>query len=158
MENLKELMKSKIDLIVDEKDQIESLYQEFGFLRSFLKDWEDKLCEAKEVSNMVRRIRDLANEVEDNIDFLVVEAILKDTYISGKVNHVCDLSLNLGNFKEEIEAIKTELTEIYGKTSHDIEAIQERKPSRRDFSRAKSIVEEEEIVVGFEDEALMIKD
>ncbi|XP_028124912.1 putative late blight resistance protein homolog R1A-3 [Camellia sinensis] len=158
MENLKELMKSKIDLILDEKDQIESLYQEFGFLRSFLKDWEDKLCEAKEVSNMVRRIRDLANEVEDTIDLLVVEASLKDTYKSGKVDHVCDLSLNLGNFKEEIEAIKTELTEIYSNKSHDIGPMQERKPSRGDFSRAKSIVGEEEIVVGFEDEALTIKD
>ncbi|KAL7163397.1 hypothetical protein ACSBR2_039490 [Camellia fascicularis] len=114
-------------------DQIESLYQEFGFLRRFLKDWEDKLSEAKEVSNM-------------------------DTYTSGKVNHVCYLSLNLGNFKKEIEAIKIESTEIYGKKSHDIEAIQERKPSGGDFSRAKSIVEEEEIVVGFEDEALLIKD
>ncbi|THF93854.1 hypothetical protein TEA_011630 [Camellia sinensis var. sinensis] len=77
---------------------------------------------------MVRRIRDLENEVEDNIDFLVVEVILKDTYTSGKVDH-----------------------------SHDIEAIQERKRSHGDFSRTKSIVEEEEIAVGFEDEALTIK-
>ncbi|GMP93040.1 hypothetical protein CsSME_00043034 [Camellia sinensis var. sinensis] len=66
MENLKQLMHHKINLNQDEKDQIESLYVEFGFLRTFLKDCDQKLFEPKQVINLVKRIRDLANKAEDN--------------------------------------------------------------------------------------------
>ncbi|THG16825.1 hypothetical protein TEA_004102 [Camellia sinensis var. sinensis] len=150
MENLKQLMHHKINLNEDEKDQIESLYVEFGFLRTFLKDCDEKLYEPKQVSNLVKRIRDLANKAEDTIDLFVVNVVL-----NVKMGHVCDRSLNLGHVKEEIEAIKTEL-EICEKQSPDMEAIQEEKSSGGDFSRVKTLVDvgEEEIVVGLEDEAL----
>ncbi|GMP93041.1 hypothetical protein CsSME_00043035 [Camellia sinensis var. sinensis] len=145
MENLKQLMHHKINLNQDEKDQIESLYVEFRFLRNFLKDCDEKLYEPKQVSNLVKRIRDLANKAEDTIDLFVVNVVL-----NVKMGHVCDRSLNLGHVKEEIEAIKTEL-EICEKQSPDMEAVQEEKSSGVD-------VWEEEIVVGFEDEAMQLKE
>ncbi|CAL5354682.1 unnamed protein product [Camellia sinensis] len=145
MENLKQLMHHKINLNEDEKDQIESLYVEFRFLRNFLKDCDEKLYEPKQVSNLVKRIRDLANKAEDTIDLFVVNVVL-----NVKMGHVCDRSLNLGHVKEEIEAIKTEL-EICEKQSPDMEAVQEEKSSGVD-------VWEEEIVVGFEDEAMQLKE
>ncbi|CAL5428028.1 unnamed protein product [Camellia sinensis] len=136
VENLKQLMHHKINLNQDEKDQIESLYVEFGFLRTFLKDCDEKLYDPMQVINLVKRIRDLANKAEDTIDLFVVNVVLN-----------------------EIEAIKTEL-EICEKQSPDMEAIQEEKSSGGDFSRVKTLVDvgEEEIVVGFEDEALKLKE
>ncbi|CAL5430487.1 unnamed protein product [Camellia sinensis] len=154
MENLKQLMHRRINLNQDEKDQIESLYVEFGFLRTFLKDCDEKLYDPKQVINLVKRIRDLANKAEDTIDLFVVNVVL-----NVKMGHVCDRSLNLGHVKEEIEAIKTEL-EICEKQSPDMEAIQEEKSCGGDFSRVKTQVDvwEEETVVGFEDEAMKLKE
>ncbi|GMP93044.1 hypothetical protein CsSME_00043037 [Camellia sinensis var. sinensis] len=222
--NLKDLLSSKIDLSLEENDQIQTLYGDLQLLRTNLNDLQVKFFEHEQVKNLEARIRDLAYEAENTIDsFLVnifsrknidmeninndnsVEEIKKDnseeeikkdrsfkfnTFLSKflyrkrmkkikkdrslkdeikedgslkpEIQH--DHSLNLEHVKEEIEAIKTEMMGIY---DMGLEATQQvgsfsssgnSNPTRANTNPTAWCALEEEIMVGFEDEALTLKE
>ena len=54
LENLKQAINGNADLIPNEKDQIRSLCEELGFLRTFLKDWEGKHYEHQAANHLVK--------------------------------------------------------------------------------------------------------
>ncbi|KAF5929875.1 hypothetical protein HYC85_000092 [Camellia sinensis] len=70
--NLKDLLSSRIDLILEEKDQIQTLYEDLQLLRTNLNDLQVKFFEHEQVKNLEARIRDLAYEAENTIDSFLV--------------------------------------------------------------------------------------
>ncbi|KAA8532444.1 hypothetical protein F0562_032477 [Nyssa sinensis] len=75
LENLKQLIACEeivSELSLVQNDQINSLYEEFGFLRKFLKDVEGKRREHEEVKSLVARIGDVTYEAEETIDLFMV--------------------------------------------------------------------------------------
>ncbi|GMP93063.1 hypothetical protein CsSME_00043047 [Camellia sinensis var. sinensis] len=191
--NLKELLSSKIDLILEEKDQIQILYEDLQLLRANLNDLQVKFFDQEQVKNLEARIRDLAYEADNTIDSFLVnilsrkntidwsidwdlptleeimmddleEEIKKDRSLKPEIQH--DHSLNLEHVKEEIEAIKTEMMGIY---DIGLEAILQvgscSSSGGSDSSNTNTNtntktwgVGEEEIMVGFEDEAMSLKE
>ncbi|XP_028082887.1 putative late blight resistance protein homolog R1B-16 [Camellia sinensis] len=190
---LKELLSSKIDLSLEEKDQIQTLYEDLQLLRTNLNDLQVKFFEHEQVKNLEARIRDLAYEAENTIDsFLVnifstknikmkeremaeidlayerIKTIKKDRSLKDEIKEDGSLkpeiqhghSLNLEHVKEEIEAIKTEMMEIYDTGLEGILQVGSCSSSGdSDSSNTKTWgVGEEEIMVGFEDEAMSLKE
>ncbi|KAL7181139.1 hypothetical protein ACSBR1_040077 [Camellia fascicularis] len=154
---LKELLSSKIGWILE--CLIISLSVELQLLRTNLNDLQVKFFEHEQVKNLEARIRDLAYEAENTIDsFLVnMKKMKMMKYIWTK-----EISLYLDHVKEEIEAIKTEMMGIY---DMGLEAILQvgSCSSSGDSDSSKSNtktwgVGEEEIMVGFEDEAMSLKE
>ncbi|PSR91028.1 Late blight resistance protein like [Actinidia chinensis var. chinensis] len=109
LENLKQAINGNADLIPNEKDQIRSLCEELGFLRTFLKDWEGKHYEHQAANHLVKHIIDVANKAEDTIELYITkkdkkqEMILigEDTTTDEKIGHVHDPSLDLAKMKEK---------------------------------------------------------
>ncbi|KAI7994908.1 Disease susceptibility protein LOV1 [Camellia lanceoleosa] len=167
--NLKELLSSKIDLILGEKDKIQILCEDLQLLRTNLNDLQVKFFEHEQVKNLEARIRDLAYEAENTIDsFLVNIFSTKDINMKKmkemKYIWMEEISLYLDHVKEEIEAIKTEMMGIY---DMGLEAILQvgscsssgDSDSSNTNTNAKTWgVGEEEIMVGFEDEAMSLKE
>ncbi|KAL7163390.1 hypothetical protein ACSBR2_039483 [Camellia fascicularis] len=154
---LKELLSSKIGWILE--CLIISLSVELQLLRTNLNDLQVKFFEHEQVKNLEARIRDLAYEAENTIDsFLVnMKKMKMMKYIWTK-----EISLYFDHVKEEIEAIKTEMMGIY---DMGLEAILQvgSCSSSGDSESSKSNtktwgVGEEEIMVGFEDEAMSLKE
>ncbi|KAF5939342.1 hypothetical protein HYC85_023601 [Camellia sinensis] len=212
--NLKDLLSSKIDLSLEENDQIQTLYGDLQLLRTNLNDLQVKFLEHEQVKNLEARIRDLAYEAENTIDSFLVnifsrknidmeninkdnseeeikkdrsfkfnsflskflyrkrmkeikkdrslkDEIKEDGSLKPEIQH--DHSLNLEHVKEEIEAIKTEMMGIY---DMGLEATQvgsfsssgNSNPTRANTNPTAWCALEEQIMVGFEDEALTLKE
>ncbi|KAA8529814.1 hypothetical protein F0562_034329 [Nyssa sinensis] len=159
LENLKQLLLYNVDLISGVKDQIESLYRELSLMKAFLKDSMEKRSEYETVRELVRQIRDVAYEAEDIIDTFVVNAAMqKARSTMRKIVHVLDYSTNLRNVGKEIESIKAKVKEIYDKKMYGIEVFQGREPSKRGSLQRRAPVVEKDNVVGFDEEAKMVKD
>ncbi|CAL5428142.1 unnamed protein product [Camellia sinensis] len=167
--NLKELLSSKIDLILGEKDKIQILCEDLQLLRTNLNDLQVKFFEHEQVKNLEARIRDLAYEAENTIDsFLVNIFSTKDINMKKmkemKYIWMEEISLYLDHVKEEIEAIKTEMMGIYDMGLEGILQVGSCSSSGDSDSsntntNAKTWgVGEEEIMVGFEDEAMSLKE
>ncbi|KAA8535375.1 hypothetical protein F0562_030378 [Nyssa sinensis] len=75
MENLMELMNCDNEFILDEKDNLKSLYEELKFLRKFLKDTEEKREENIKVKDLVAKIRDVTFEAEKSVDLFVLDVV-----------------------------------------------------------------------------------
>ncbi|KAL7181135.1 hypothetical protein ACSBR1_040071 [Camellia fascicularis] len=161
--NLKELLSSKIDWSLEEKDQIQTLYEDLQLLRTNPNDLRVKFFEQEQVKNLEARIRDLAYEAENTIDWFLVK-----TKKMKMMKYVWrgEISLYLDHVKEEIEAIKTEMMGIY---DMGLEAILQvgscSSSGDSDSSNTNTNtntktwgVGEEEIMVGFEDEAMSLKE
>ncbi|KAA8519401.1 hypothetical protein F0562_013657 [Nyssa sinensis] len=80
MENLMELMNCDNEFILDEKDNLKSLYEELEFLRKFLKDTEEKRKENIKVKDLVAKIRDVTFEAEESVDLFVLDAVSESTF------------------------------------------------------------------------------
>ncbi|CAL5428096.1 unnamed protein product [Camellia sinensis] len=156
MENLEELMISKRDMISEVKDQIERLYKDLRFFHEVLLEFS----ELDEVQNLKARIGNLAYDAEYTVDLFVVDSILskKNMMMMPKK----DRSLNLDHVKKEIAAIKTEVKEIYDKNIYEKGKGKGKGMANIQFgsSRANTITctWDEEIMVGFKDEAMSLKE
>ncbi|XP_052205099.1 putative late blight resistance protein homolog R1A-10 isoform X7 [Diospyros lotus] len=167
MENLKQLSNSKMFMILRGKDQIESLYNNLGLLRTFLQNQDQKLHEHKELKNLERRIRDVVYATENTIDGIVFDAILKKKSENmGLTSHrikakkkmkrngirlIFDNSLNIDYVKEEINAIKREVIEIHEKESYNMRTL-----DVGNLPKASMPKWEEEEMVGFVEEVSII--
>ncbi|CAL5430491.1 unnamed protein product [Camellia sinensis] len=173
LKNLEELRSSRIGWILEEKDEclFISLSVDLQLLRTNLNDLQVKFFEHEQVKNLEARIRGLAYEAENTIDsFLVNMKKMKEL----KYIWMEEISLYLDHVKEEIEAIKTEMMGIY---DMGLEAILQvgsfsssgdSDSSNTDTNTYTNTntntntktwgVGEEEIMVGFEDEAMSLKE
>ncbi|CAH2041702.1 unnamed protein product [Thlaspi arvense] len=75
LQNLKGLLQSKADYILAVKDEIQSLYNDFTYLSSFLRDSEGKRGAHEEVKGLVRSIGNMACTTEEIIDSYVVDNV-----------------------------------------------------------------------------------
>uniref|UniRef100_A0A5B6ZLC6 NB-ARC domain-containing protein n=1 Tax=Davidia involucrata TaxID=16924 RepID=A0A5B6ZLC6_DAVIN len=160
LENLMQLINCDNELILVEKDQIYSLYEELGFLRKFLEDSEEKRYEHERVKYLVVQIRDIAYKAEDIVDCFVLDAIMKKFrslpgYIFGP-----SLRLDVDDVMEEIKSIKTQVIEIYEKKMYDFGVLQIGKPSRSHGASSSRVnttaIVKQENVVGLDDDTRKI--
>ncbi|GMP41014.1 hypothetical protein CsSME_00011265 [Camellia sinensis var. sinensis] len=86
VKNLKDLLSSKIDLSLEEKDQIQTHYENLQLLRTNLNDLQVKLFEHEQVKNVEARIRDLAYEAENTIDSFLVNILSTKNIKMKKMN------------------------------------------------------------------------
>ncbi|KAL2528404.1 putative late blight resistance protein-like protein R1B-17 [Forsythia ovata] len=142
LDNLNHLINNKASLIVDVKDQINTLHEELNFSRSFLRDIE--VQQNKELIECEMQLRDLAYEAEYIINWFAV----------GEVP-VWYLTLRLSNFIKKNKLIRTALPEIklnYGINS--LEVVES--PYEVSSQVGRSIPMVDEIIVGLKDETMKI--
>ncbi|KAA8529829.1 hypothetical protein F0562_034367 [Nyssa sinensis] len=138
---------------------IVSLYEDLRFLRSFLRDSEQKRNEHTEVKDLASQIIDLALDAEDIIDSLIVAGItLTKRNIVEKSCHLFYPQRTLRDVIKEVESIKTVVRNIYEQKLYGMGVGQVEISSHGDSSRAIPPTVEEEFVVGFDQEAEEIKD
>lgn len=153
MKNSKELINSRRDLILEDENQINCLYEDLRMLSNFLKDLQEK--GHKEVKNLRSRIRDVEYEAENVLDLLVVNAASKKEK-QKKKNVMMKLKmmktkkknvLDLAQVKQEIEAIKQEVMEIYRKQSYEMAAAEVGTSSIGESSIANTHTSDDEITL-----------
>ncbi|KAK4344654.1 hypothetical protein RND71_034830 [Anisodus tanguticus] len=150
--NLKQLLLYHVDLLSGVKDQVESLHRE---LKAFLKDYREKRSEYEYVRELVSQITIVAYEAEDIIDTFVTNAAMQKARSTvRKAFHVFDHSSMLRNVAKEIDSIKVKVKEIYDKKMFGIQSLHGGESSHR---KKRVPLVEEENVVGFNEEAKMIR-
>ncbi|CAL5396859.1 unnamed protein product [Camellia sinensis] len=143
--------KGKACFIYDEMDQPDYLCKLLQITRSLLKGMLMKRYQHDQVQYLVKRIGVVASELESVVSN---QAHLEN--FSYFQMHVFFPKIN--GVMEEIKAVMEGLIEIYDKM-HDIEVLQGGKSSdTRGSSRTKTTMVEDEFVVGFDDEAMTIKE
>lgn len=161
LEDLKHILSySSINFIIAEKDQIESLIMDLEFIRAFLDDSEEK-CNANDQLNLlVAHIQDVAWKTLDDLDSFVCGVLMqKDEILAGQVVGVFHHSSTLESFEKEIQFIKTKVKEIYDCKLYGIGVQEQVIPSSENLRRSSSpILGEKEIVVGFDNEIITIKE
>ncbi|CAM8915202.1 unnamed protein product [Rhodiola kirilowii] len=70
---LGEILNNEVDLLLGVRDGIETLKTELNWMRSFLKDAENKLDNSNLIREWVSEVRDLAYEAEDVIDTFLLK-------------------------------------------------------------------------------------
>ncbi|KAF5945625.1 hypothetical protein HYC85_015853 [Camellia sinensis] len=145
------IVKCKACFIYDEMDQPNSLCKLLQIMRSLLKGMLMTRYQHDQVQYLVKRIGVMASELESvvsNQAHMENSSYFQMHVFFSKINGVM----------EEIKAVMEGLIEIYDKM-HDIEVLQGGKSSDTSgSSRTKTTVVEDEFVVGFDDEAMTIKE
>ncbi|KAF5939762.1 hypothetical protein HYC85_024021 [Camellia sinensis] len=158
---LKYLIKSEDKLMADEeRNEIKSFYNWLRFLGAILKDMEEKHHEENdEGENLAMQISYVTYKTGEFLIFFVAEvAKQRDSNNNGKSICLSDF-VSLTNILELIKPIKLKAMQFYDKTCQ-IQLLQDEKsfdevPS---MSIGNKTMVEEEIMVGFDDEALTIKE
>ncbi|KAG5549072.1 hypothetical protein RHGRI_014442 [Rhododendron griersonianum] len=120
MKNLKELINSRRDLILEEENQITCLYEDLQMLSNFLKDLQEKFYGHEVLKNLWSRIRDVEYEAENVLDLFIASKKKKKKNVMTKLKTMMMNTkkkdvLDLAHVKQKIEAIKQEVMEIYRK-------------------------------------------
>ncbi|GER52525.1 NBS-LRR type resistance protein [Striga asiatica] len=147
LENLKQLLLTKAELISSSKSQVERLEKDLCLFNAFLKDSTKKRRKDLRLRELVRQIRDVVYEAEDVIDAFVTQAA--DTKSKNYFLRSMHKPLKLMNIVEQVEGVRAKVNEIYGSDKSLI-----------DFSTGDENPDEVEEpivrqknVAGFEDEA-----
>ncbi|XP_052206156.1 putative late blight resistance protein homolog R1A-10 [Diospyros lotus] len=152
--NLKQLLVYNADLILNVKEHVESLYNQFSMFKAFLKDSSEKRNDYEIVKELVRQIRAIVYKSEDLIDtFVAHTAFQRSRGPVARLIHGIDYSAKLRGLAREIQSIREKVDEIYRKQSFGLEALQLRETSGRGSPEKKAPVVEEENVVGFDEVA-----
>ncbi|XP_052205745.1 putative late blight resistance protein homolog R1B-17 [Diospyros lotus] len=168
METLDALKSSGNYLSIEDevKDLIATLYDKLGLLRTFFKEQEEGFYQNEKVKSLEIRIREVENVVKKRIapcisarsregeSTMTYNGVIAADEVVSKLK---ELPLNLDLLKQEIEAIETELKN-YDKIIHDLGAIQIENVCNRDSLRVNASALPEEIVVGFKDEEMTIRE
>ncbi|CAA0822908.1 Putative disease resistance protein [Striga hermonthica] len=151
LENLKQLLLDKADLIHGAKAQVARLQDDLCFFNAFLKDSTKKRRKDLCHKELVRRIRNVAYDAEDVIDAYVTQA--KDSrsknYFLRSIK-----PFQLTNIAVEVEDVRAKVKEIYDNWHlMDFSRLEigDEKPDD-----VEAPIVRQENVVGFEDEAAKI--
>ncbi|KAA8514851.1 hypothetical protein F0562_018030 [Nyssa sinensis] len=162
LNNLRQLINCKPfcdQISSSERDQIESVDAGLEFLISFLKDPQKKRHDLVEVKDLVTQIINLAHDAEDIFECWVASHIAQEErHVIYQVISYLFPHRNFSDVTEEIKSIKKKVTEIYGKKLYGIVPQIGISSHIGDSSRGIPLSVEEEIVVGFDHEAEMIKE
>ncbi|KAH7847226.1 hypothetical protein Vadar_023467 [Vaccinium darrowii] len=170
-ETLKQLItSSKISLITEEKQQLQSLEGEIKYLRGFLEVREKKRNNHPEVMKLVMQIRDLVSEAENIVERFVVHAFKADHLPYPLREHQDHLSLDLETVNKGMKNLTAEVKKIYDENMYDINgvAVKQLKHCSTGIGEVSgsgsssgcntSKVKKEKVVVGFEEEVIRLID
>ncbi|KAI7996068.1 Late blight resistance protein R1-A [Camellia lanceoleosa] len=154
LKKLEQLINFKDNLIVNERYQIQSLYNQLRFLGASLKDVEEKHHENSEAENLAIKISGVAYETGEIIHPAVANFVrLRESNKDKKIG----FCLNLSDIMEQIRPIEVEVMQFYDKM-YQIQVLEAGKSSDGDrLSMGNRTMVGEEIMVGFDDEVLTIK-
>ncbi|THF98875.1 hypothetical protein TEA_009842 [Camellia sinensis var. sinensis] len=154
LKKLEQLINFKDNLIVNERYQIQSLYNQLRFLGAILKDVEEKHHENSEAENLAIKISGVAYETGEIIHPAVANFVrLRESNKDKKIG----FCLNLSDIMEQIRPIEVEVMQFYDKM-YQIQVLEAGKSSDGDrLSMGNRTMVGEEIMVGFDDEVLTIK-
>ncbi|KAH7865370.1 hypothetical protein Vadar_005717 [Vaccinium darrowii] len=164
LEILKELiiMSSKLDLITNEKHQLQTLEKNIEYMRGFLKVTEKKRSEHPQVMKLVMQIKDVVSEAENIVQSFVNDVVQADASYSLRA-HKDHISLDLEIVTKEIKILMAEVKHFYDENMYDINGVAVKKLKHSSIGSgstglASSGVRhipnsgEEKVVVGFKEE------
>ncbi|KAL2559040.1 Late blight resistance protein R1-A [Forsythia ovata] len=140
LENLDELLKCRVDSIVSLQHQVQIFHGELMCLRLLLKDILEN-CNKYERSEITEHVIDVAHEAE----YVINSYVVRD---GPSWYHM----LKLSDLLEELKLIKTELRENFNTTRYNNTVHNMQKTTPLVSSQAHTVTNEE-VVVGFEDQA-----
>ncbi|KAK1410603.1 hypothetical protein QVD17_37140 [Tagetes erecta] len=162
MENLKQLICCENNPLInnnpfvqDKRPQLQFLYQELEFLRTFLIDMEiTKRTHDEKTRNFMTRLRDVKEEAEDIVDMFLTRAFIRNNTsmtICG-ADKGCD-SPNFYSAIEDIALIKKEVMD-WNKQSQN-ESLQS-SAGTLPSGNSSSTVLKEDIIVGLDDDSVVL--
>ncbi|XP_028088851.1 putative disease resistance RPP13-like protein 3 [Camellia sinensis] len=160
LKELKQLINSEDNLIANESHQIQSLYYDLRFLGAILKDMREKQLHEQndETENLAMQTSCVTYETGEIISSFAANVVRQRYNNKGKkIGFVFDFRLNLSNIMEQIKPIEVKVMQFYDKV-YQIEVLQDGKSSDGVPSMENKTMVEEEITVGFDDEALTVKE
>ncbi|KAH0644344.1 hypothetical protein KY284_032228 [Solanum tuberosum] len=105
------ISQSSLDLQEGNKEHLESLYDKVGSLLEFLDNSDNEL-----MKDLQKNVKDLANEVEDEVESQVVRIMEKDEHIQTEANE--RLRKILEQAIEDIDSVKEELVKQRNKNNN----------------------------------------
>uniref|UniRef100_A0A0V0ILP2 Putative ovule protein n=1 Tax=Solanum chacoense TaxID=4108 RepID=A0A0V0ILP2_SOLCH len=107
------LSQSSLDLQEGNKQHLESLYDKIGSLLEFLDNSDNEL-----MKDLQKKVKDLANEVEDEVESQVVQIMEKDEHIQTEANE--RLRKILEQAIEDIDSVNEELRKQRNKNNNSL--------------------------------------
>ncbi|XP_042002384.1 disease resistance RPP8-like protein 3 [Salvia splendens] len=144
LNNLKEVVKHHIHLIVDAKDNIEKLERDLNAFKAFLTDTAKIRKKDEKIMNMWKEIHDVVYEIEDVIDFYIAKTNEKgrqsrfSKLMKNRAATLHEVGQKVDNIKGRVDVMKEEIS-AHKVDQHEDETSQTRPPRKTD-------------VVGFEEE------
>ncbi|KZV48521.1 hypothetical protein F511_08420 [Dorcoceras hygrometricum] len=159
LENLKQLLVYNVNLISDVKNQVESLYNQLGLFKAFLKDSTEKRRKNEVLKELVKQIRDVVYDAEDVIDAFVAEAAAHKARRSvWRTFQTPAHAENLRKVAGRIQDIRRRVDEIYERKQFGFELLQTKDGDEGSSEEKKPPIVEEDNVVGFDEEARKVID
>ncbi|CAI9779255.1 unnamed protein product [Fraxinus pennsylvanica] len=147
LENLKQLLCYKADLILDVKDQVEFLYDDLSLFKAFLKDSTEKRNKNATLQELVKQIRDVVYVAEDTVDTFVAQAAVHKSRTSiERAFHIFDYPAKLRRVGKKIEGIRARVMDIYDNKKFGLEALQDGERSTKSKEKKAPIVEEDNVI------------
>ncbi|KAF5760420.1 putative virus X resistance protein-like, coiled-coil [Helianthus annuus] len=148
--NLKELLLYNANLISTAKVHVESLYNDLGLLKAFVKESSERRSTDVVVEELVKEIRIEVYKVEDVIDTYDTEAFIQKTRSGfAKFTGFADYLSKLRNVRKEIREIRKRVKDIHGNKQF-LGDFSNR--TEETITRSLPSVEQEN-VVGFDEES-----
>ncbi|KAL2515561.1 Disease resistance RPP8-like protein 3 [Forsythia ovata] len=156
--SLKHLLEHTLDhdyqyLILDEKQQIESLLQKLCFLQDFLDHSPQKSSET--IDFLESQIRDAAYEAEDIIESHITDRV-HEQIASKRSDSFTPFFHKLKEVIEEIDSIKKRVDEV--KDENDVQDLQTRTEPSPDSLKQPASSSGKSSMVGLDDDIKKIKD
>ncbi|KAL2515556.1 Disease resistance RPP8-like protein 3 [Forsythia ovata] len=156
--SLKHLLEHTLDhdyqyLILDEKQQIESLLQKLCFLQDFLDHSPQKSSET--IDFLESQIRDAAYEAEDIIESHITDRV-HEQIASKRSDSFTPFFHKLKEVIEEIDSIKKRVDEV--KDENDVQDLQTRMEPSPDSLKQPASSSGKSSMVGLDDDIKKIKD
>ncbi|CAI9757432.1 unnamed protein product [Fraxinus pennsylvanica] len=156
LQNLKDLLLYNAHLILDVKEEVNSLYNNLDLFKSLLKDAAKIRNKNDFLKTTMNQIRDVVYEAEDIIDRFVFESAARKA--QGRVEkalNILDHTKMRQRVGKEIKSISTEVKNIHDdKKEYVVKALQQEEEGHAgNRKKREAPIVEEDNVVGFKDEA-----
>ncbi|CAI9096253.1 OLC1v1032351C2 [Oldenlandia corymbosa var. corymbosa] len=155
LENLSQTLTYNHHLIVDAKENVQTLRQELETLKGLMKDYKKYNHDSDYLKELVNEIRNIVDEAEDAVDtYLVQAAVQKSQTWIKKAFHIFDYPKKLRDVGLQIEKVSTKIRDMnQDKVRNGFEVLQHQAIARLNQTPAankEAPTVEEEHVVGFD--------
>ncbi|XP_027096319.1 putative late blight resistance protein homolog R1A-10 [Coffea arabica] len=156
LQNLKESVQCNSELIGGVSKSVKGLCGDPDTLRAFIKEYYERRSNSQILEKLANEIRNVVYQAEDAIEtYIVLESKHKGRRTIGvAADHIGGYVSDALNATKQIEDVCRKLKEIYQiKTPLDPDAMQVGQSSKRIPKKEEAVTEEEDNVVGLDDEA-----